>query len=53
VLLASALKLLGFGSVTTGVLLAAALLVAPPLWMLIRRRHGFPMLARREVTAPV
>jgi uncharacterized membrane protein YfcA len=53
VLLASALKLLGFGSATTGVLLAVALLVAPPLWMLVRRRHGFPMLARREITAPV
>jgi uncharacterized membrane protein YfcA len=52
VLLASALKLLGFGSVTTGVLLAVTLLVAPPLWMLVRRRHGFPMLARQEVTAP-
>lgn len=52
VLLASALKMLGVGTLTTGVLLAAALLVAPPLWMVIRRRHGFPMLARRETAAP-
>lgn len=51
VLLASALKLLGVSNQTTGVLLVGALLVAPVLWMLIRRKHGFPALAgkaRRE-----
>jgi uncharacterized membrane protein YfcA len=42
VLLASALKLLGLGNVETGVALLVALLAAPPVWMLIRRRHGFP-----------
>jgi uncharacterized protein len=52
VLLASALKLLGVDTVVTGLLLVAALLVAPPIWMLIRRRHGFPALARREPPLP-
>jgi uncharacterized membrane protein YfcA len=42
VLLASALKLLGVSTPVTGVLLALALLVAPPLWMVVRRHHGFP-----------
>lgn len=40
VLLASGLKLLGLSTQATGILLAAAFLIAPPLWMLIRRRHG-------------
>ncbi|ADB31804.1 protein of unknown function DUF81 [Kribbella flavida DSM 17836] len=48
VLLASALKLLGVPNLETGVALVATALVAPPLWMLIRRRHGFPLLARRS-----
>lgn len=48
VLLASALKLLGLGNTETGLLLLLALLAAPPLWMLVRRRHGFPLLARSE-----
>ena len=48
VLLASALKLLGVPNAETGVALAATALIAPPLWMLIRRRHGFPLLARRD-----
>ena len=51
VLLASALKLLGIGTVTTGVILICALLVAPPVWMLIRRQHGFPAIARRNAAA--
>jgi uncharacterized membrane protein YfcA len=42
VLLASALKLLGVSTPVTGVLLALALMVAPPLWMVVRRNHGFP-----------
>jgi uncharacterized membrane protein YfcA len=45
VLLASALKLLGLSTVATGVVLGFALVAAPPMWMLVRRRHGFPALA--------
>ncbi len=45
VLLASALKLLGVSTPVTGVILLVALMVAPPMWMLVRRRHGFPALA--------
>jgi uncharacterized protein len=57
VLLASALKLLGVSTPATGVLLLITLLVAPPMWMLVRRAHGFPALSggqwlRRE-RAPV
>lgn len=48
VLMASALKLLGVSTVMTGVVLLAALLVAPPLWMVVRRRHGLPMLTQKE-----
>ena len=47
VLLASALKLLGLDTAWTGVVLGASLLAAPPIWMAVRRRHGFPALARR------
>jgi hypothetical protein len=32
----------------TGALLALTLVAAPLVWMLARRRHGFPALARRE-----
>jgi uncharacterized membrane protein YfcA len=46
VLLASALKLLNFSTGTTGVILALVLIFAPVLWMLVRRRHGFPALRR-------
>jgi uncharacterized protein len=48
VLLASALKLLGVSTPATGVCLLLVLLVAPPLWMLVRRSHGFPAMARRS-----
>jgi uncharacterized membrane protein YfcA len=47
VLLASALKLLDVSTATTGIILAAVLIVAPLLWMVVRRRHGFPALAPR------
>lgn len=48
VLLASALKLLNVSSIdTAGVLIAVAVLAAP-VWMLLRRRHGFPALPARE-----
>lgn len=51
VLLASALKLLNLSTRDTGLVLALVLVFAPVLWMLVRRRHGFPALAakpRRE-----
>jgi uncharacterized membrane protein YfcA len=44
VLLASALKLLNISNTATAIILAFALLVAPVLWMMVRRRHGFPAL---------
>jgi uncharacterized protein len=48
VLLASALKLLNVSTRTTGVILALVAIVAPILWMLVRRHHGFPALASRR-----
>ena len=48
VLLASALKLLGVSTVLTGWTLLILLVGAPLGWMLLRRRHGFPALPRRE-----
>ena len=54
VLLASALKLLNVANQATGVILLVVLAVAPVLWMLVRKRHGFPALARRpRPVAPV
>jgi uncharacterized membrane protein YfcA len=47
VLLASALKLLNIATSTTGIVLLVVLLVAPLVWMLVRRKHGFPALASR------
>jgi uncharacterized membrane protein YfcA len=47
VLLASALKLLNVSTKTTGIILLLVLLIAPVIWMLVRRRHGFPALATR------
>jgi uncharacterized protein len=52
VLLASALKLLDVSTPTTGLVLGAMLLVAPVAWMVIRRRLGFPALARRSTRVP-
>jgi uncharacterized membrane protein YfcA len=52
VLLASALKLLGLSTVATGVVLGIALVAAPPVWMLVRRRHGFPALAPGAFARP-
>ena len=49
VLLASALKLFGVDSVVTGVLLVVIAALAGPVWMLLRRRHGFPALPRHEL----
>ena len=48
VLLASALKLLGVNSAVTGLALIAVLLTAPPIWMLIRRRNGFPAFGQMD-----
>lgn len=49
VLLASALKLLHVPTNTTGLVLVVLLATAPPLWMLIRRRHGLPARPRDEI----
>ncbi|HJQ43042.1 MAG TPA: sulfite exporter TauE/SafE family protein [Jatrophihabitantaceae bacterium] len=49
VLLASALKLLGVGNVATGVALLGLVVLAPLVWMLLRRRHGFSAIPRREL----
>ncbi|MEO7986937.1 MAG: sulfite exporter TauE/SafE family protein [Gemmatimonadales bacterium] len=46
VLLASALKLLNVSTNTTAIVLVLVLLFAPVLWMLVRRHHGFPAIAR-------
>ncbi len=47
VLLASALKLLDVSTMRTGIVLGCVLVFAPLLWMLVRRRHGFPAFAAR------
>jgi uncharacterized protein len=52
VLLASALKLLNFSNEDTGLILALVLVFAPLLWMLVRRRYGFPALASRGRRKP-
>jgi hypothetical protein len=48
VLLASALKLLNVSTKATGIILLLVLLIAPVIWMMVRRRHGFPALASRS-----
>jgi hypothetical protein len=52
VLLASALKLLGVDTALTAVLLLAVAVLAGPVWMLLRKRHGFPALPRHEAAVP-
>lgn len=49
VLFASALKLLEVPTPQTGIILAVALLLGPAIWILIRRQHGLPALAKRRV----
>lgn len=49
VLLASALKLLGFSNELTLIVLAVVLVGAPITWMQIRRSRGFPALASVEI----
>jgi uncharacterized membrane protein YfcA len=48
VLLASASKLLNVSTRDTGLVLLAVAIAAPLLWMIVRRRHGFPALARGD-----
>ena len=45
VLLASALKLLDVSNRDTGMILLAVAIMAPLVWMVVRRRHGFPAIA--------
>jgi uncharacterized membrane protein YfcA len=52
VLLASALKLLGVSNRDTGVMLLVVLAVAPLLWMLVRKKHGYPAIARKPGSVP-
>jgi uncharacterized membrane protein YfcA len=48
VLLASALKLLELSNRDTAIVLLVVVVVAPVAWILVRRRHGLPALARRS-----
>jgi uncharacterized membrane protein YfcA len=48
VLLASALKLLNVSNTDAAIVLGLVLVFAPLLWMLVRRRHGFPALVSRS-----
>ena len=48
ILLASALKLFGVSSKDTAIVLITMLALAVPIWMVLRRRHGFPALVRNE-----
>jgi uncharacterized membrane protein YfcA len=45
VLLASALRLLDISTTNTALILLVVAIVAPVLWMIVRRRHGFPAFA--------
>jgi len=48
ILLASALKLFGVSSKDTAIVLITMLALAIPIWMVLRRRHGFPALVRNQ-----
>jgi uncharacterized membrane protein YfcA len=48
VLLASSLKLFGVSTTATLVVLGALAVLAGPIWMVLRRAHGFPWLPRHE-----
>jgi uncharacterized membrane protein len=48
VLLASSLKLFGVDTTLTLIVLGALALVAGPIWMVLRRAHGFPALPKHE-----
>ena len=47
VLLASALKLFNVSNTAAAITLGVLLAVGPILWMVVRRQHGFPAIARR------
>ncbi len=47
VLLASALKLLNVSNAHTGIILLLVAGIAPVLWMLVRRHHGFPTVTSK------
>jgi hypothetical protein len=48
VLLASALKMFGASTLVTLLVLALVVVLAGPVWMGLRRAHGFPALPARE-----
>lgn len=48
VLLASALKLLGVSTPLTAIVLGAVIVASGPVWMALRRAHGFPALPADE-----
>jgi uncharacterized protein len=48
VLLASALKLLDVSTTNTGIALGVLVLLAGPIWMVLRRAHGFPALPAKD-----
>jgi uncharacterized membrane protein YfcA len=48
VLLASALKLLEVTNTWTAIVLGALVVLAGPIWMVLRHAHGFPALPARE-----
>lgn len=52
VLLASALKMFGVPNLWTVAALLAFLVLAPLAWMYLRRRNGFPAIARRGEQEP-
>ncbi len=51
-LLASSLKLFDVSTPKTGLILLLALIVAPPLWMGIRRQKGLPAFGHRPAAPP-
>ena len=51
VLLASALKLLDVSTRHTGMILLAVAIMAPLVWMVVRRRYGFPAIALGRAAA--
>ncbi|MGZ4582517.1 MAG: sulfite exporter TauE/SafE family protein [Nocardioidaceae bacterium] len=52
VLLASGLKLVGVGTTPLAWTLGLVVVVGSLAWMQVRRSHGLPALARREIRAP-
>ncbi|MFC7486369.1 sulfite exporter TauE/SafE family protein [Knoellia sp. CPCC 206453] len=52
VLLASALKLLEVPTSVTAMILLVSLVIAPVLWMVVRRHHGLPAFGRRSQAPP-